>query len=181
MAKKQQIDGGRLCDLAWQFYEKQQKMKALQKRFNEAKAEFEAEMESLLDDLGTKSVRFSGEQLAEGAPNVLHVSMVQRASIEWNADRLEKKVTKPIRRQIIKKHYVIHNMVGLGRYLKACGVDPNEFKRYVTVEKSVDQAEIDRLSQLGKISVKDISGCYVVKCQKPYFTLNVKKDDGDAE
>ena len=118
---------------------------------------------------------------ADGMQQVLNVSMVERTNIKWFAEKLEKRVTKPIARQVIKKNYTIRDMKGLSKYLASCGVDQNEFKKYIEVEKTVDQQEVERLSEVGKISVKNISGCYMVECQKPYFKLSVKKVDGDGE
>lgn len=179
--KLRRFDDGRYNALAWEFYRKQQKMEALKKKFEEDKADFESEMDGLLEGLDAKTVRFGGTTLSNGATEVLQVTRSQRTTVTWFAEKLEKKVTRPIRRKIIRKKYSIHDMVGLSRYLQSCGVDPEEFKKYLTVEKSVDVAELERLSELGEITTRHVAGCYMVSCQKPYFTLTVKKDDGDAQ
>ena len=82
---------------------------------------------------------------------------------------------------VFKKRYEITDFVGLVKYLKACGVDPNVFKMYVTSEESVDVDALDKLSDQGKIGVNNIAGCYFVKCQKPYFTVTVKRGKGNGE
>lgn len=178
--KRRQIDGNeRHRRLAWNFFRKQQALKEQQKELDQLKSEFEPQMEEYFSELGAKRVVFEGDQL-DGTSNLV-VRMVERTSIEWNADKLEKRVPKSVARQVIKKHYWIDNMPGLIEYLKYCGVDPKIFKQFVRAEKYVDQKEVDRLSDLGLISVRNISGCYYVKCQKPYFTFTVKKDEDNEK
>ena len=178
--KQRQIDGNeRHRRLAWSFFRKQQAVKQQQSELEKLKAEFEPQMEDYFNELGAKRVVFESDQL-DGAGD-LTVRMVERTTIEWNADKLEKRVPKDVARQVIKKRYQIENMPGLIEYLKYCGVDPKIFKQFIRAEKYVDQKEVDRLSDLGLISVRNISGCYYVKCQKPYFTFSVKKGNDDEE
>lgn len=177
--KRQIDDTKRYQQLAWEFYHKQQKLKGIQKKFDELKREFEEEMECLFRSRGARRMKFESDEL-DGS-DTLSVKMVERTSIEWDAEKLEKRVPRGVAKKVIRKQYAIADMNGLVRYLKSCGVDPNIFKRFLRVEKSVDQEAVDRLGELGQISVRAISGCYIVKCQKPYFTLSVKKGNDDGE
>lgn len=177
--KRQIDDTKRYQQLAWEFYHKQQKLKSIQKKFDELKREFEEEMECLFRSENVKRMQFKSDEL--DSSGTLSVKMVERTSIEWDAKKLEKRVPREVAKKVIRKQYYITDMNGLVRYLKSCGVDPNIFKMYLRIEKSVDQNEVDRLGELGQISVRAISGCYIVKCQKPYFTLSVKKGNDDGE
>lgn len=170
------LDETRYQQIAWNFYEKQEKFKAVKKKFEQLKEEFEQEMEGYLGS--KKSAKFDG--LVDDS-SVLTIKKSEKTSIEWFPDKLKKRVTKPIARQVIKKRYTIRDMKGLSKYLQSCGVDPDEFRKYLDVEESVDQDAINRLSEVGKITVHNIAGCYMVKCSKPYFTVKVKKDDGYGE
>ena len=163
--------------LAWSYHNAQQDLKAQQAEMDRIKQELDPMLEEYFDDSGSKVVAFS----SLSGDDRLVVRKVERTTIEWDAAKLEKRVPKDVARRVIKKHYHIDNMPGLIEYLKYCGVDPNIFKQYIRAEKYVDQKEVDRLSELGMISVRNISGCYRVKCQKPYFTFKVKKGDGDGE
>ena len=180
MAKQNRINDGHANDIAWEFYQKTEKMKQLEQKYQQAKQEFEQQMEDLFDQQGAKRMQFGGSNPLneDGTEEVLCVSKVERTSIDWFPDKLEKRVTKPIAKQVIKKKYTIRDMKGLSKYLASCGVDPNEFRKYIDVEKSVDQQAVDRLSNVGKIGVKNISGCYMVRTHKPYFKLSIKKVDG---
>jgi hypothetical protein len=66
-------------------------------------------------------------------------------------------------------------MNGLITYLKDCGISPKVFKSFISVRKTVNTKELDRLEELGKITAEQIKGCYTVKSQSPYFTVNVGK------
>ena len=180
--KTKRIDSGKYNAFAWSFYKEYKELQQMQKEVNELKSEFESEMERLFAQNEVKAMKFGGRPVSrEGVEQVLNVKMVERTSIVWDAEKLEKRVTKPIARQVIKKEYSIQNMKGLTQYLSSCGVDPEIFKKFIVVTKTVDEAEVERLGDLGKLSVKDISGCYIVKCQKPYFTLSVKKEECDGK
>lgn len=183
MAKQRQIDDGPYNELAWSFFQKTQKLKQIQKKFEQAKSEFEEQMEDLFGRNGVKRMSFGGGLIdnEDGTQEVLNISMVERTSIKWFPDKLEKRVTKPIARQVIKKKYTIRDMRGLSRYLASCGVDQDEFKKYIDVDKSVDQDALEQLADIGKVSVKNISGCYMVECQKPYFKLSTKKVDANEQ
>lgn len=177
MAKIRQIDDGQCNQLAWDFYNKQQEVKSLQKELDGMRAEFEDEMGSLCSKQKTSKLYFGG-QLNN---NVLSVSKIERTSIEWDADKLSERLPKSVARKVIRKQYKIANMSGLVGYLKSCGVDPKQFAKYLTAEQTVDQQAIDRLGELGEITSKDINGCYTVRCQKPYFKLSLKTGCSDGE
>lgn len=173
--RRRQIDDKRYCKLALDFYNASQKVKSINKKFDKMKDEFQGEIEHFFGENKIKSWRFRNTDTIDGS--TLTVKMVERTTIEWDAEKLEKRLTKPIASKVIKKQYRITDMRGLSRYLKSCGVDVDVFKRYIAIDKTVDQKEVDRLGELGQMTVKDISGCYIVKCQKPYFTLSLKRDD----
>ena len=172
---RRQIDDKRYCKLAWDFYRASQKVKSINKKFDEMKDDFHGKIEPFFSENKMKSWKFRNSDTADSS--VLTVKMVERTTIEWDAEKLEKKLTKPIASKVIKKQYRITDMKGLARYLQSCGVDVDVFKKYITIDKAVDQKEVDRLGELGQITVQDIRGCYIVKCQKPYFTLSLKRDD----
>lgn len=175
---KRQIDDlvKRYQQSAWNYYLKEQKFKKVKKQYEELKEQFEADMLELTDALGKKRVLFESDNLVD-SNEMLSVRKVEKTSIEWDADKLERKLPKSVAKKVIKKKYCISNMQGLVQYLKSCGVDPKVFKQYLTIERTVDVKAVDQLGNVGEISVQQISGCYIVKCHKPYFTLSVKKDD----
>lgn len=109
----------------------------------------------------------------------LIISRVQKSSVEFNPDKLEKVLGKRLSEQVIVKRYEVTDMASLVAYLKECGVDPKIFKSFITTLKSVDVQELDRLEDLGKITVEQVKDCYTIKRQKPYFTVCVKRERAD--
>lgn len=160
------------------FVEKKQKHDKATKQFNEYKAEFEEAMgkcfehelagarKNITVDVGSKSIT---------------VTRVANMTIEWFADKLRQHVTKEVFSQCVKKRYEIIDMKGLTRYLKSCGVDPKIFKQFIAVEEIVDSDAIDRASERGLLETRDIRGCYLVHCSKPYYQVRVKEGAQEDE
>lgn len=156
------------------FFEKQKKFKQVQTQFNELKAQFNSDMEDYFECEGISKM-----DIDEFIDGNLVVNRIQKSSVEFDADKLEKALGKFAKDVIIKRHEII-DMIGLIAYLKECGVDPKIFKSFLNVSKSVDTKELDRLEELGKITVEQIQGCYTIKPQNPYFTVGVKRvHDGE--
>lgn len=175
------------ADAAWEFFHQKEEFDQSQKEFDEHKKTFYKIMDEYFAKIisghinngcSSKSVKFNNDGFAGGQ---LVVKKVEKTSIEWDAEKLERKVEKSVAKQIIKKQYRISDMRGLIGYLKGCGVDPVIFKQFLVIDKTVDEKAIDRLGDTGQLSVNQINGCYTVKTQKPYFTTQVKKDDRDGE
>lgn len=150
--------------------------KNMEENFRNVKIKFYEDMDEYfesgsLEDDG--SAIFNYPDLGEGA---LKVTKVQRTSVEFKVDELEKILPKEIAKKIIVKRYEVIDMQGLASYLKKCNVDPNIFKGFLSVTKNVDVKELDRLEELGKISVEQLKGCYAVKKSSPYYTVSeIKK------
>lgn len=144
-----------------------------------AKQRFEAAVNEYFDDTDAKRLEFGGECDDEYTDeDKVSVTRVEKTTLEWFPEKLEKRVPKKVLNQVVKKRYTVNDMQGLVAYLKTCGVDPAVFRRYLTIEKTVDVAAIDRLNQIGEIEVNHISGCYVVHSQKPYLKMTVRKGEG---
>lgn len=154
------------------FFEKQIKFKNVQAQYNELKAQFNSDMEDFFKLEGIdKSMEFSCN---EPIGDILVVNRIQKSNVEFNPDKLEKKLGKGISKQIIVKKYEVIDMEALIAYLKECNVDPNIFRSFLNITKTIDMKELDRLGDLGKITEEQLKGCYIVKKQKPYFTITMK-------
>lgn len=156
------------------FFQRQKKFKQIQTRFCEIKADFYNDMEDYFkyNNIDGK-LTIECNELADVQSFV--VTRIQSSRVEFNPDKLEKALGKELSRAVIQKHYEIVDMNGLVTYLKECGINPKVFKSFVSVRKTVNTKELDRLEELGKITVEQIKGCYTVKSQSPYFTVNIGK------
>ena len=156
------------------FFQKQKKFKQIQTRFCEIKADFYNDMEDYFkyNNIDGK-LTIECNELADVQSFV--VTRIQSSRVEFNPDKLEKALGKELSRDVIQKHYEIVDMNGLVTYLKECGINPKVFKSFVSVRKTVNTKELDKLEELGKITAEQIKGCYTVKSQSPYFTVNIGK------
>lgn len=157
------------------FFEKQEKFKDIEKKFKKLKSDLNEELEDYFQNTDTKS----GESFtnSEFETDKCIAKRVQRTIIDFDVDKLEKalkKVDKQIANAIINKKYEIYDIEGFIAYLKDLGADPKVFKSFLTIQKSVDKDELDRLSDLGKVTVDKISGCYNVTKGKAYYTVKRK-------
>lgn len=166
---KQKLDFEELKKSIYDFFEKQNKFKQVQEKYNRAKAKFNSDMEEYFQEEGITKI--SIDEFVGGS---LVVNRVQKVGIEFYPDKLEKAIGD-LSKDVIIKQYQIIDMPGLIEYLKECGVDSKVFKSFINVSKTVDTKELDRLEELGKITEEQIKGCYTIKRQNPYFTVGVKK------
>lgn len=146
--------------------------------FEATKKRFYEEMENFFEsEQIDKSITFENETF----DGDLKVTKLQKVSVEFDAEKLERAIGKDFAKSVITKQYEIMDIDGLIAYLKECGVDPNVFKSFLNVTKSVDTKELDKLEELGKITAEQIEGCYSVKSSSPYFTVSVKRGQGNGD
>lgn len=161
------------------FFQKQKKFKQIQNQFGEIKADFYNDMEDYF-----KNNDIDGKLTIEGddfnGVESFVVTRIQSSKVEFNPDKLERVLGKELSRDVIQKHYEIVDMAGLISYLQGYGVNPKVFKSFISIRKSVNTKELDRLESLGKITAEQIKGCYTIKSQNPYFTVNIGKGQGNG-
>lgn len=154
------------------FFQKQKKFKQVQTRFGEIKTEFYSDMEDYFE-----CNNIDGKLTIDCGMNMgtVSVTRIQSSRVEFNPDKLEKALGKELAQDVIQKHYEIIDMNGLVTYLRECGISPKVFKSFISIRKTVNTKELDRLEELGKITAEQIKGCYTIKSQNPYFTVNIGK------
>lgn len=154
------------------FFQKQKRFKQIQTQFGEMKTNFYDDMEDYFKCNGIDS-----KLTIDCGINIGNVTVtrIQSSKVEFNPDKLEKALGKELAQEVIQKHYEIIDMNGLVTYLRECGISPKVFKSFISVRKTVNIKELDRLEELGKITAEQIKGCYTIKSQNPYFTINVGK------
>lgn len=155
------------------FFRKQKKFKQIQTQFGEIKTDFYNDMEDYFkcNEVNGK-LTIDCNELDFGN---LIVTRIQSSKVEFNPDKLEKTLGKELAHDVIQKNYEVVDMSGLIAYLKECGISSKVFKSFISVRKTVNVKELDRLEELGKITAEQIKGCYTVKSQNPYFTVNIEK------
>lgn len=173
MAKTNRITTAECRESVRKFFEKQTRLKQIQSQFGDLKAQFNSDMEDYFKSEGIgKSITFSYDGFNESE---LVVNRIQKVSVEFNPNKLEKALGKELSKSVIVKQYEITNIDGLIAYLKECNVDPKKFKSFLSVTKSVDTNALDILEEKGEITTEQVKDCYTVKHHSPYFTVNVKR------
>lgn len=176
MARRQSKLNSEECEQAIvNFLQKQKKFKQIQTRFSEIKADFYNNMEDYFRCNGIDGKLTIECNEYDDYGKTISVTRVQSSKVEFNPDKLEKALGKKLSQDVIQKHYEITDMNGLVTYLKDCGISPKVFKSFISVRKTVNMKELDRLEELGMITAEQIKGCYTVKSQNPYFTVNIGK------
>ena len=161
------------------FFQKQKKFKQIQSRFGEIKTDFYNDMEDYFKCNGFENkLTIECEDYNEGC-QTFTVTRIQNSKVEFNPDKLEKVLGKELAQDVIQKHYEITDMSGLVSYLQGYGIEPKVFKSFISVRKTVNVKELDRLEELGMITAEQLKGCYTIKSQNPYFTVNIGKGQGN--
>lgn len=155
------------------FLFRQRAFKAEEKVYKKRKEVFNKMAEDFFKDSGETQDIFLTEETT--VPMVITVKKCQAVSIQFDADKLENKLNKEYCQEVISKKYEVLDMPGLVEYLKSCGVNPKKFKKFIGVIKNVDQKKLDQLFATGKLSEKDVDGCYMTEKRNPYYTVNAKK------
>ena len=179
-SRKSKLNSNEFRQSVLRYFQKQAKFKQIQTQFTELKNEFNNEATDYFEcnDISGSFVLDSPDTFEAGT---LTVTRIQKSSVEFDPDKLEKALGKELSQNVILKRHEILDMPALVTYLKECGVDPKIFKSFIVTTKSVDTKELDRLEEIGKITTTQVQGCYTVKNQKPYFTVGLRKGQGDND
>lgn len=167
-------------DSVRRLYDVQQEKKDFDKYYNEVRKKEQLAISNFMFSNLPKNENSFEIELDEGlnyyAKHVkLNVTRVRAKKIIWNPDKLKERIAKSLYKKVTEKTYTINDMEGLVEYLKTCGVNPKKFKQYIDVEESINDAEISRLYDTGKINMQDVKGCYEIKYGEPYIKLTELK------
>lgn len=165
-------------------YDLQQEKKRFDEYYNEVKKKEQLNVSNyMFSNLGKNENSFemtldSGFGYYEN-PVDLKVTKVRTKKVLWYIDKLKKKMSKETFKKVILKKYTINDMKGLTSYLKECGVDPKEFKKFIEVQEELNEPELERLYETGKIDASEIEGCFTVNMGEPYIRITEVKEKCD--
>lgn len=154
------------------YFQKQKKFNQIQNQFNQFKTKFYDDMEDYFESNNVNG-KLTIDCDSVDEVSTFTVTRVQNAKIEFNPEKLEKVLGKELSHLVIQKSYEVIDMHGLISFLKGCKVNPKIFKSFIAVHKTVNVKELEKLEELGKITAKQIEGCYTVKKQNPYFKVSI--------
>lgn len=167
---------GKIKKLVKEYYLAKEEAKEVQSEFDSLKSDFNAKMEKYFQQVSSDSLGgFVNSQLRV---DDLIVTRVQKTSVKFDADKVEKSLGKELSKKVINKKYEIYDIDGLIAYLKTCGVDPKIFKKFIVTHKTVDSNKLDNLSVIGEVGIDKLKGCYTVDKARPYFLISERRDQG---
>ena len=177
--KKSKLNSDECKQAVLTFSRTQNKFNHMKTKFDKIKDDFYEDMEDYFkcNEICGKMV-MDWNDAVDGVKRIT-VTRVQNTKIEFDTDKLEKVLGKELSRTVITKHYEIIDMDNLIMYLKDYGINPKTFKKFITTKKTVNIKELDKLEELGKITAKQIKGCYTTKTQDPYFKVKIGRGKGN--
>ena len=86
--------------------------------------------------------------------------------IAYDIEKLEQKLSKILRKEVINKEVVVVDYEGLTSLLREAGIKPKQFKDLIEVRKAVNNDAIKQLFDTNQLSLEDIDGCYNAQIRK---------------
>lgn len=127
-----------------------------------------------LEEMKIKKITVGNDKTVAGRVK-LACQMIKRTKIIYNVSKIKKKFNKKDCARILDKHYEIVDIEKLISLLKNAGVDPKEFKKTIKVTETINEKNLDKLEELGFITLDDLKGCYEIEEGNPYLKVSVDK------
>lgn len=96
---------------------------------------------------------------------------IEATKIIYDAEKIEEKFDKEFCNEVINKTYIVNNIDGLVKLLKQNNVNPNQFKKFIEVEKTVSKEKLEQLFEIGDLSLEQLAGCYDTKKTKGRWSI----------
>ena len=161
------------------FFNKKKEFEKYKKEFDKEKEEFYKESEKYFEDNEIeKNVDFDLGKINFTLSRIKRVKLVfdiDKQEIQfYNIDKLCKKFSKKIVKEVIRKRIIINEVDSFMKYMKEIGASPKVLKSFFEVQKEVDKEKLDQLEAVGLIDASDIEDCYEVEVSKPAFSIRSK-------
>lgn len=157
--------------LAQRFFKRKQEVAKINKDFENLKECFYSNMQEYYDLQHIERTKTKLTCKDGDDEQVLQITRAQRVTVNFDADKVSKAIGKENVKKVIIKKYSVLDMPGLIEYVKELGADPQEFKKFFNISKSVDKTELDQLEELGEIKASQLEGCYEIVKGDPYFLV----------
>lgn len=153
--------------------------------FDEAKKKFDNSKKvfNQIADAYLEARELKQEEMTfDDAPDVIvKVIKVVPSKVEFDIPKLKASLGKRKVDLILKRQYDIVDIDGLVSYLKEFNVDPRIFKSFLNVIEEVDKDELEQMEQLGEIEKDELSGCYEITYNAPYFRVTERRNERGEE
>lgn len=162
-----------------------QKYKDYEESYKLAKNDTAVEIAGLMNPMGISTYTFiadaeRGNKFAND-PVTITCTRVEPKTVVYDAEKMYNYLDKNDRDALFTKSYEIADFEGLVDLMKKHGITPKEFKKFVKVNPRLNEDKLNKLYELGYITMKDIKGCYTVKKSKGYWKISAKKLSEEKE
>lgn len=116
----------------------------------------------------------SGERSIANDDCVVYIQ--ERTTINYDVEKITKKLGKKVSSLFISKEYRIRDWDRFVCLMKQHGITPDVLRAYVSVDKKVDDKKLSKLYERGVVSLTDLQGCYEATVSKS-VALRMKNVD----
>lgn len=143
-----------LRQMALDLATKSEEFRKAEQEFNEQKKLYNTKFKTWLNKNGYSKAYFMS------AKGKVSLTYVQPTKVVFNIDKLKKALDKDTAKKVIEKEYIITDIATLKQLLQEHGVKVSDFKRCIQINETVNEKELDNLSELGEIDQNDLEGTY---------------------
>lgn len=90
----------------------------------------------------------------------------ERTNITYDVEALRRALSKPQFNFVCKPNYHITDWKAFISVLRDHGVEPEDIKPFILVEREVEQDKLSKLYDKGELDIKKLSGCYEATTKK---------------
>lgn len=173
--KPDEIEVKKAKDAVMALFQLNHTFKEQEKRYKDDKERLQTKIKNYMYSNGVDKFTFGVKYKGSGEQFDLSVSNVKQRKVIFDIPKLKKSLSKDVLKQVLIKEYHIIDYTGLVEYLKSCGVNPKKFLTYIEIKESVNNEEINKLGDIGEISMDDLKGCYEVKENEGYIKITELK------
>lgn len=161
------------------FSELKAKKDKVDKKFEQAKANFYKQMGSFLDANSDCEDNFWFD---DESGNVFSATRFFKTKVTFHPEKVKEILPDFVdESEVITKIVTILDWDGFSKLLKAHGVKFSEVLPLINVQKEVSKDAIDQLVETGVIKKEDLAGTYEVTVGKPQFRVTVKRAEDGTE
>lgn len=142
--------------------------------------EKKASLDKYFDETKTKSLT-AETQSSHGTLVKVCAKKQERATVQYDVDKLKKVLDNELFLEITKRTYTIKDIDKMVAMLKAAGVKPSEFKSLINVDIKPQNDKIKFLYDNKEITMDQLKGCFTVKISNSIRINEVKEGKGGSD
>lgn len=169
--KQQQLESFR--KIAGAYYRLKIKQEELKESFEKEKQNFYSEMSKFWNKNKIQEKSFSD--------SLYQVSKFQPVKTIFDVEKVKKKLSKEQLKKCVTKTVNLVDSQGLFNLLRDKGILFKEVKDFFEIKEEINQKAIDKMYDLGEIDKEDLSGCYEVVVNEPYYKIIALESNDNGE